>query len=376
MKALFLVFHGFDEHNGISKKIRYQVQALKNIGVDTVLCYSELDSQGNSIRYVDDQVLDHFGAGILSKINKRFSYGRLFNFIKNNGIDLVYVRHNFNSNPFLINMFKKLRRIGVKIVLEIPTYPYDGEFINCSRAERLSLRMDQFFRAQMAGYINKIITFTDATTIFGQETINISNGIDFESIRLKDNKSNYPDELNLISVSEVHVWHGLDRVIHGLADYYAAFGETAGMPVAKFHLVGRGFGKEFEDLRALVARQGLADKVIFYGNKWGEELDEIFNRCDFGIASLGRHRSGITKIKTLKNREYAARGVPFIYSEIDDDFENMPYVLKAAPDDTPIDIVSIINFYAALQQTPQEIRSSIEHTLSWNQQMRKVIESI
>ena len=30
MKALFLIFHGFEEANGISKKIRYQVKALKS----------------------------------------------------------------------------------------------------------------------------------------------------------------------------------------------------------------------------------------------------------------------------------------------------------------------------------------------------------
>ena len=29
MKALFLIFHGFDKANGISKKIHYQVKALK-----------------------------------------------------------------------------------------------------------------------------------------------------------------------------------------------------------------------------------------------------------------------------------------------------------------------------------------------------------
>lgn len=48
-----------------------------------------------------------------------------------------------------------------------------------------------------------------------------------------------------------------------------------------------------------------------------------------GIASLGRHRNGITRIKTLKNREYAARGIPFVYSENDSDFDGMPYVMKA-----------------------------------------------
>ena len=31
MKALFLIFHGFNEANGISKKIRYQVKARAEI---------------------------------------------------------------------------------------------------------------------------------------------------------------------------------------------------------------------------------------------------------------------------------------------------------------------------------------------------------
>ena len=29
MQALFLIFYGFQEYNGISKKIRYQVDAFK-----------------------------------------------------------------------------------------------------------------------------------------------------------------------------------------------------------------------------------------------------------------------------------------------------------------------------------------------------------
>mgnify|MGYP000644641746 CR=1 FL=1 len=41
----------------------------------------------------------------------------------------------------------------------------------------------------------------------------------------------------------------------------------------------------------------------------------MFEQADFAIGSLGRHRSGITHIKTLKNREYAARGLAFTYSE-------------------------------------------------------------
>ena len=32
-KALFVIFHGFDPNNGISKKIFYQVNALKACGL-------------------------------------------------------------------------------------------------------------------------------------------------------------------------------------------------------------------------------------------------------------------------------------------------------------------------------------------------------
>ena len=104
-------------------------------------------------------------------------------------------------------------------------------------------------------------------------------------------------------------------------------------------------------------------------------MDTIFDFCDFGVGSLGRHRVGIDRIKTLKNREYAARGIPFIYSETDSDFDDKPYVLKVPADDSPIDIYRIINFYRQSPYSPQQIRNSIED-LSWKNQMMKVIKTI
>ena len=115
--------------------------------------------------------------------------------------------------------------------------------------------------------------------------------------------------------------------------------------------------------------------IILHGKKHGDELDTIFDTCDFGIGSLGRHRVGIDKIKTLKNREYASRGIPFIYSETDSDFDSKPYVLKAPADESPIDIQKIIDFYKNNNMSPIEIRESIAD-LSWKNQMRHVIEEV
>ena len=119
----------------------------------------------------------------------------------------------------------------------------------------------------------------------------------------------------------------------------------------------------------------MEDYVILYGKQHGKTLDQIFNWCDMGIGSLGRHRVGIQQIKTLKNREYAARGIPFVYSETDSDFDNRPYVLKAPPDESPIDIQQVIDFYKNLNMSPIEIRESIQD-LSWTNQMKHVIEEV
>ena len=79
--------------------------------------------------------------------------------------------------------------------------------------------------------------------------------------------------------------------------------------------------------------------------------------------------------QTLKNREYAARGFGFVYSETDDDFDRMPYTLKVPADESPVSIPALIEFFQHMTVTPREIRDSIRH-LCWEEQMKKVYEQI
>ncbi len=128
-------------------------------------------------------------------------------------------------------------------------------------------------------------------------------------------------------------------------------------------------------MQTIIDKYGVQDSVIFHGQLFGSQLDDVFNQCCFAIGSLGRHRSGITVIKTLKNREYATRGIPFIYSEQDGDFDNKPYIIKASPDESPIDIQQIIDFVDNRHFKPEDIRKSVEN-LSWKNQMKKVLDEI
>lgn len=368
MNILFLIFHGFDPNNGISKKISYQLEAFKANGHEAHLCY--IDESFSKRRIADDTVIADYGNGTKGKILKRTEFGSIVDYAIKEGIEFVYIRSNHNANPFTMHMVRRMRKAGMKVVMEIPTYPYDQEYFN--RSMRRQLIQDKLFRNLFAKELDAIVTFSEEDVIFGQQTIRISNGIDFGSVRLKRKSLHPADELHLIGVAEIHRWHGFDRVIKGLANYYATPQDVK----VYFHVVGYFFSPvEEAEITEIIRKRHLEPYVILYGKKHGEELDEIFDQCDFGIGSLGRHRVGIEHIKTLKNREYAARGIPFVYSETDSDFDEKPYVLKAPADETVINIEDIINFYQQLSISPQQIRDSIAE-LSWKHQMGKVIDAL
>lgn len=380
MKILFLVYHGFSEHSGISKKIHYQVKGLRENGHDVRLCYYDFSPEGHRCRYVDGKVLKDYGTGAMAAIRQRLDYNCIYDYCVREGVEFIYARCFQNANPWLIRFFKKVKQAGIHAVTEIPTYPYDEEFKNFSWKQRMGLKVDQLFRNRLYKHMDAVVTFSDAEVIFGQRTIRISNGVDFDSIPLHHPSpiTSHSSPLHLIGVAEVHIWHGYDRLLAGIGEYY----KNGGTREVVFHIVGGVHPNErykanqyHPGLQTIIDKYGIADMIFFHGTMFGKELDDVFNQCQFAIGSLGRHRSGITVIKTLKNREYATRGIPFIYSEQDSDFDHQPYILKAPADETPINIQQIIDFMDRFSMKPEEIRKTVEH-LTWKIQMQRVVEKI
>lgn len=377
MKILFLVYHGFNKSSGISKKIMAQVKGLRQNGHDVSLCYYDFGEDGHRCRFVDGKVIRDFGTWRYAGYIQRMCYGEIYDFCRDNGVEMVYARSFHNANPWLIHLFCRLRRLGVRCVTEIPTYPYDREYDDMPLFMKAGFYVDKMFRRSLAARMDAMVTFSDAEEIFGKRTIRISNGVDFDSIKLHDwrrAKASAGSTVNMIAVAEVHPWHGFDRIIAGLGEYH-------GKRDVRLHIVG-GVEKwmmegneTFEGFAPMVERYGIGDKVVFYGQLFGDELDRVFDQCCVAIGSLARHRSGISNIKTLKNREYASRGLPFIYSENDSDFEGQPYVMRVPADETPIRIEDVLEFVDNVRVSSAEIRESVAH-LSWKRQMQKVVEDI
>lgn len=375
MKILFLVYHGFSDESGISKKIHYQVKGLRQNGHEVHLCFYDFDSRGHRCRYVDDKVIADYGLGAMAALRSRIDLGCIYRYCIENGIKMVYARSFMNASPVLVGLFGKLKKHGIKCVTEIPTYPYDQEFKGYPLKYKIPLYIDMMFRRALAAKMEAIVTFSNKESIFGKRTICISNGIDLDSIPLHNPKKQ--QDIHLIAVAEIHYWHGFDRLVAGLGEYYKS--NPNGRKVY-FHVVGweddRGTTSNgYFTVEQMAKKYGIEEYIINHGKLFGDKLDEVFNQCVFAIGSLGRHRSDITEIKTLKNREYAARGISFIYSENDSDFDDKPYIIKAPADESPINVGEIINYIDNHDFNPAEIRKSVEH-LSWKYQMEKVITEI
>jgi glycosyltransferase involved in cell wall biosynthesis len=202
----------------------------------------------------------------------------------------------------------------------------------------------------------------------------ISNGVDVYKIKPKE-KNEIPHYINLIGVANIAFWHGYDRLIKGLKNYYDTKNKIN--TIVYFNVVGD--SAELSNLKQLVSDYNLNDYIIFHGRKTGQELNDLFDKCNIGIGSLGNHRKALTKDSALKNREYCARGIPFLIASRDDGFgEDFKYILRIRPDESPVDVNKVIEFYNLINKDNyvEEMRDFAEKYLDWQIVMKPVIDVI
>lgn len=367
MKVMFLVFHSLAAHSGISKKILAQIEGFRQNGADVAFCRLVVDEDGIKRRVVDDKTICSFGRGLWAKLRKRLDYSDIVRAAVEGDFDLVYIRYDINADPFTVRLMKQLHRKGIRTAVEIPTWPYDGEFKGQGLMMNLQLAIDKLFRRRFFSYCGNVVLYSGPDVLFGCPVVRISNGVDFAKVPLSalERRDARKGFLKLLSVANIHLWHGLDRLIRGMADF----------PECELHIVGDGVQEIIDSYRKMAEDFGIQDRVRILGPLYGDALDREFEWADLAVGSLGRHRSGISSIKTLKNREYAARGLAFFYSEEDEDFDNAPYVFKVPADESPIDVKALSEFLSALDMPPEQIRGSVQH-LSWTEQMGKVIRTV
>ena len=199
----------------------------------------------------------------------------------------------------------KQRNPKAKVLMEIPTYPYDREFLKVWH-DLPFLWKDRYNRKRLSKLIDRLVVVGEYAeqTLFGIPIIQIVNGVDLGS--LQERTPSNDSRIDLCAIATFAPWHGYDRLIAGLVNYY----QSGGMRNIRMHMVGN--GPELEKYRLMAKNPSVSERIIFYGSMSGTALDQIYNDADFGVCSLGMYRKGFEYTSELKSREYLAKGLPII----------------------------------------------------------------
>ena len=367
-RIVYLLFDNIHlyEKGGINNKVNGQVKAFEKNGFHVDLVSFK---KKNELFFNSEKILK-----IPSKILffKFLIFNRIINEITNQApYEFIYIRYFLSSFSFIL-FLKKIKKSGIKVILEFPTFPYDNEIDAKNVVVRINVFIDKITRRLLKRFVYLCVCPTYKDDIFNIPTVKIENGITVEGMKIVEPKDKKHNRIELIGVANLSVWHGYDRILSGMGSYYNQSGQDIEV---FFTIIGN--GSELAGLKKLSNELNIDKYVHFTGALTGVELDAFFNKADIAVASLGLHRIGLTTGSTLKASEYMARGLPVIFSYDDEAIPaTLPFVMKAGANDEPVETNQIIAFFEDMDSPPEMIRNYAKDNLDWEVQMSKVISRI
>lgn len=307
--------------NGVIKKINSQIDVLNKFNCNCELLNLPLVTGNFFIKFL------------------KMFYSNLYPSIDVSNIDYIYIRRFNHTCLAVLSFLAKVRQSkpSIKIILEIPTWPYDNEYKKIHT--KVALLIDKIYRKRLCKYVDLITTYSNDKSVLGIPTLQLKNGIQCSSVTVSKWK-NDPKSINLIAVANFSFWHGYDRLLEGLKNYYLNQKDVF------VRIIFVGGGPELSRYKEYVKNYGLTKYVCFTGEQGGVKLDEYFDLADIGVCSLGGHRKGLSLSSELKSREYLAKGLPIISSmPIDIVSENFEFMMKVPENEDFINIDEVVHFY-------------------------------
>jgi len=372
-----IYFHtyGGDIYNGINNKIVAQASNLYKSGIDISLVLLG----GLNKNYPDNNFIKY-----LSLHDNFFSRSTIFKRLYRQYIAKKYIKK-------VIRLSDSSTTLYLRYPLPILLLPHDLStqrkcriVFECNAIEiheeirsksYFSYFREIIFGVRFRNHCDAIIGVTDEITRYevqrsgnlNKPHMTLGNGFDVDSVPVRQPPPYRGSNLIILCVATVSFWHGIDRLIKGIAYY-------KGQVNIQLHIAGT--GSEINNLKKLIHDLEMNDPCIFHGFTTGQDLDVLYNQCHIAVGSLGMHRKGLTMTSELKSREYCARGIPFIIACGDSDFPgDFPSILRLPSDESPIDMNQVIRFTSAISQDvdhAQKMRHYARENLDWSVKMKKL----
>lgn len=349
--------------DGVTRKMKAQMQSFSRKDYEVLFTYRK----GNEIILSDGKtprVLCQTGINsIIDQMKLYKALGKVLG--KEIFPEVVYIR-NYISDKYMVDFLKKCKTQNIKTLLEIPTYPYKMER---AKPRHIPVNLvDNLFKKAVAKQLDYIVTFTKDTHIRGAKCINIDNGFD-EQYQLMDFQQQGDNSYVLTSVSTCELWHGLDRLLNSLVAYQKQMTEMS--PKIQINIIGA--GRELANLQKIVEdNPEIKEYVAFKGLLDMQSVMNIYKETDIAVSSLAVHRIGLDSVQPLKNREYAACGIPFVLSFNDPGFVDTAFTYKVEASDEIFDLGELIAWYNNMNVSRSFI-SEYAQKFSWDKQIEKIV---
>lgn len=373
MKLNFLLIFDGECESGVNKKIFSQIKSLNKLGIEAnLILIGDTRKIITTHPYIiKEQIIDSERKNLFYRLYKSRKIAKIIgDRIQDlEPSDIVYIRYpliiTFCPSVFF-KPFRKCKVIFEYNSLTIKEYLLDHNY--------LYLFFEYFFGNFIRYQADAGIGVTNEITNYQRKKIGcrntsfltIPNGIDVDSIPLRTPIEFLSDNnFTLICVANISLWHGLDRLILGIAQY-------SGNYFIKLHIVGD--GPEINNLKNICEKNDISNHVIFHGFLSGPILDKLFDESCIAVGTLGIHRQKLSEASPLKIREYCSRGIPFMTDVRDPDFESdFPYCLFIPPGESIIDIDRIISFVKSIYNySPDhyiQLRNYAKERLDWIHKM-------
>ncbi|MBK9660516.1 MAG: glycosyltransferase [Chitinophagaceae bacterium] len=375
---------------GVILKIRGQEASFKNAGFKIDVLYP---GENNTIviqKHTGEKQMFKGGrevrpgGSVFSKISSHYQvswHGSIdftdcFATIAAENYDAIYLRFYLPGKD-LIDFLEKIKKACPRLIvlLEYPTLNIK-ELFKSSLVRRVTYSINQRRIEKLNQLSDYFITLTKHKELFGKPAIFMANGLAMDDIKPVEVPL-FNKEIILLGVTgDCAFYHGYDKILKGLSFYNNS---NTGCKV-KVKIISNPLSTYVDELRTMAEKLGISNLVTFELPKNRKELAIEYQRSHMGIGTLALHRINLMDNYSLKHREYAAFGLPFIMSKGDEFFENSPFVHTVERDDEPINIQQLVDFYLSLRQEhpsyPGDFRKSVEQQISWEAQLKNVFEVI
>lgn len=368
MKGLFIFYREIDSNNlsGIDKKVLSQIETFRDNQIECKLFIMKRNKKVGTPK-VYNTIVSRLPFG---NVSPHWDYADDFE-----QIDFIYLRRPDYISMAMVNFFKKIKSKNphIKIILEIPTYPYDDE-LKTRMIDYPYYWKDVINRNKLKDFVDRIAVQNEVSTIFSIPTLIFSNGIRVNTI--KPREAIALKGINICAVASLEPWQGYERIIMGLSDYY----RNNGTENIQINIVGDGREKSFYD--RLIKEQKLEENIHLLGFLSGEGLEAIYSKSDIALDAFGRYKTNNQASTSLKSREYLAKGLPVISgSKVDILDEKLPFYYEFPSNDSNIDFNKVVDFYKKVYSREKhdvinEVRKYAFDNCDMSKTMRSIISYI